>query len=160
MCFVAPEWTGATLRRFSRNKVAGQALVALNLLWVGWAVYHAELGTFNSYKPLVFALVPLAFGLILWAMPELLAARALGGLFLLIPTPILNAIRWEDSWVRLILAGLCYVMVIKGMTLVLSPYRLRTTVEWMLASQTRTRIVATSAILVAGAIMVLGVLIP
>jgi hypothetical protein len=157
---VAPEKTGEALRRFSRNRIAGMALAALDLLWSGWIVYHAELGTFNAYKPLLFGIVPVAFGLVVWAIPELLAARALGGLFLLVPSPILMTIRWEDSWVRLILAGLCYVVVITGMTLVMSPFRFRTSVEWVFARAARARTVAVAVVVVAAGVAVLGFLLP
>jgi len=156
MLLAAPAWTANALRRFPRSRPAALLLLAIDLLWAGWIVYHAELGTYDEYKPFIFVLVPLAYALALWAMPELLAARSLGGLLLLVPTPILNAIRWEDSWVRFVLAVLCYLMVIKGMMLVLGPYQFRRAVEWMLASRARTRVAAVTGLVVAGVVVCLG----
>jgi hypothetical protein len=156
MLLVAPAWTADGLRRFPRNRLAALALTAVDLLWAGWIVYHAELGTYNEYKPFIFVLVPLAYALVVWAMPELLAARSLGGLLLLVPTPILTAIRWEVSWVRLVLVVLCYIMVVKGMMLVLSPYQFRRVVEWMLASRGRTRVAAWIGLVIAVVVVCLG----
>ncbi len=158
MLLVAPAWTTDGLRRFPRNRLAALVLTAVDLLWAGWIVYHAELGTYNEYKPFIFVLVPLAYVLVVWAMPELLAARSLGGLLLLVPTPILTSIRWEASWVRLVLVVFCYIMVVKGMMLVLSPYQFRRAVEWMLASRGRTRVAAGIGLAIAVVVVCLGLL--
>jgi hypothetical protein len=124
----APDRAAAALRRFPRSKWPAWGLCAIDLLWSGWLLYHTELGRFSAVKPYLYALVPLAFVLVVNYMDELLAPRALGGLFILLPAPMLSAVRWYDSPLRYPVVLIAYAMVIAGIVLVLSPYRFRRTV--------------------------------
>jgi len=124
-CIFAPGRAREWVRAFPRHRVTGIALAALALLWVGWIVMHASLGRFESFRPLVYILVPVSIGLVAYFMDELLAARALGGLLLLVPQPVLAAARWHESQARLVLVVLAYAFVLSGITLVLCPYMFR-----------------------------------
>jgi hypothetical protein len=83
------------------------------------------LGFLEQFKPMVYVLGPIAFFLIVNYVDELLAPRALGGLLLLVPAPLLDAARLHDSPWRLTVAVFAYILVVKGVVLVVSPHMFR-----------------------------------
>ncbi len=125
---------------FPRSRIAGIVLATIDLAWSAWWVLHMPLGTFERYKPLVYVVSPVVWGAVVFLMDELLASRALGGLFLLLATPMLSAARWHPSPWRLVIVVLAYLMVIKGMALVLSPYLFRKASELWISSDKRCRL--------------------
>ena len=131
-----PRSAGEWLKRFPRNKAAAWVLTAIDLLWAACLIFSMHLGRieipilntvadFERLKPLLFILTPVAFFLIVLLMDDLLAPRALGGLFLLIPAPVLAIARWHDSPLRLVMIVFAYALAVKGVILVLSPHMLR-----------------------------------
>ena len=68
-------------------------------------------------------------------MDELLAPRALGGLLLLVPCPIIEVARQNG----LLLVSIAYVLVVLGIILVLSPYMFRKAMSCWIASTSRCR---------------------
>jgi len=149
VCLFVPMQARTWMTGFPRNRWAGCALTAVDLVWSAWLVMHMPLGTFDRYKPLLFVLAPVLFALIVWLMDELLAARALGGLLLLIPAPLLNLARWHESGFRLVVTVLAYILVAKGMTLVLCPYWLRRASAWWIRNDRWCRVCG-SIVLAAG----------
>jgi len=127
-----PQRSLRILRAFHRNRAAGMALSAVDLVWAGWLLHQTPLPWLNEYKGWLLALVPLAWILSVWLMDEHLAPRALGGLFLLAPTPMLTAARMAPSAWSLAVVVAAYIMAIKGIILMLSPYRFRLAVQaWL-----------------------------
>ena len=102
----------------------------MDLVWSAWLVMHMPLGPFDRYKPFLYVVAPVLFFLIVHFMDELLAARALGGLLLLVASPLLDAARPHESEFRLVVAALAYILAIKGMALVLCPYLFRKATSW------------------------------
>jgi hypothetical protein len=129
VCVLMPGRARAWMRAFPRSRSAGWFFTAVDLLWSAWLLYVTPLGRFDEYKPALLVLAPIAFVLVVWLMDELLAPRALGGLLLLLPSPMLDAARWHASTLRLVPVVLAYVFVLAGIVLVLSPYRFRKTVS-------------------------------
>ena len=92
---------------------------------------------YRRFIPLVMlAAIPFSW----FAMPDMLAARALGGLFALSPAPVLQLARVHPSQWRLVVVTLLYLMAIAGMTLIMAPYYLRDGVAWVTRSELRLRI--------------------
>jgi hypothetical protein len=118
-----------------------------------------NLGFLEKYKPLLLVIAPVAFVLIALFMDELLAPRALGGLLLLIPAPILINARWHDSAWRYFAIVSAYLMVIKGMYLVLSPYLFRKWCELCLKGPASVRIWGAAGLVYALAWIVLAFLV-
>jgi hypothetical protein len=121
----APNATRGVFRRFPRHRVAGWILTAIALWWSALLLLGMDMGFLNAYKKLIYLLAPLAFFLIAFYMENLLAARALGGLLLLVPALMIDVARFDPSQFRYVLLVLAYVMVFKGMALVASPYLFR-----------------------------------
>lgn len=158
-CLVGPEQTVSALGKFPRNRVAAGVLTAVCMFWSAMIVYSAELGRFESLKPGLMLLAVVLFFLVFFLMDELLASRALGGLFLLAATPILSAARSHDSSLRLVPVVLAYLIVVAGMALVLNPYLFRKAVERIGVSSARWRAIggvgmATAILLLALALLV------
>ncbi len=132
-----PESAQKIVRAFSRNTAAAWALVVIDVVWSAWLVYNEPMPRFEQYKSWLFLITPALILMIVFLMDELLAARALGGLLLLAATPVLTAARFNDASWRIFMAVVGYAMVITGIVLVLSPFRLRKTVDWLSASRSR-----------------------
>lgn len=135
----APESCRAFLPGLGRHKPTAWMLTAIDLLWVAWIVNNAPLGRFEFLKPGLYLLAPLAFFLLIHFMDELLGARALGGLLLLMANPILNAARWHDSNWRYVMTIIAYGWAVAGIALVLSPFWWRRWVTPWLATDARCR---------------------
>jgi hypothetical protein len=126
----APQAMLGALSRFPRSRPAGWILTCVDLVWSGILLYHVELGRFNGLKPYLWILVPVVVVLVVRHMAELLASRALGGLLILVPAPLLAAARWHPSPFRYAILILAYAMAVKGVVLVLAPYLFRSAVEF------------------------------
>lgn len=150
---IAPVWTRRVARALPRSTVAAWILTGLDLIWVAWIVLHASLGRFEGLKPWVYVATPLSFLALVFFLDELLAARALGGLLLLVADPLLDAARWHDSPWRLIVTVTCYAWAVLGMLLVMSPYYLRKMLTPCLATDCRCRAAGVAGMLF-GALLV------
>jgi uncharacterized protein YjeT (DUF2065 family) len=139
-CLLAPAAWRRALAEFPRHLPSAWILTGMDLLWVSNVVLHAPLGRFEFLKPAIYILGPLSFYLLVKYLDELLAPRALGGLLLLLPNPVLNAARWHPSDARLVMTVLAYVAVVAGMLLVLAPYRFRRWTAWWIESDARCRL--------------------
>ena len=132
-----------TMTAFPRNRIAGYILTAIGLVWAARLLFDMPMGRFDQYKPLLYVITPVFFFMIVRFMDELLAARALGGLMLLVPAPVMRAARWHESDFRLVIIVIAYIMAIKGIMLVLSPYLFRKWSECFVRSETACRIIGT-----------------
>jgi hypothetical protein len=135
-------WAQGIIKGFPRHVWAGRILAAPALAWAVFLVREMPLGWFDAYKGWLYMVGPLLYVLIVIFMEELLAARALGGLLLLVAGPVLEASNATNaagcSW-RLVLVALAYTWVIAGMALMLAPWRFRKTMEVLCATVGRCR---------------------
>jgi len=138
-CVVFPAWTRQHIGKFPRCRIAAAALTAVDVLWSAWLLNQTPLGPITPLKRWLIVLAPVSFVLVFVFMDELLAARALGGFFLLAAAPLLDAARFHPSPLRYLVTLLAYGMAIKGMLLVLSPYLFRRTAERFLDTEPRVR---------------------
>ena len=151
-----PDWFIRAMLAFPRSRLPSWILTAACLFWVSQIVLNAHLGRFEHLKPLIYAAGPVSFILIVVFMDELLAPRALGGLFLLVANPILNAARWHPSNWRLVMTVIAYLIVIAGIAFVLGPYHFRKAAALITASEKRCRLIGALRIATGLFIMYLG----
>jgi len=149
----------AWLTGFPRNKPAGRLLTFVGLAWTEYLFYTIPLGQFEKFRPGLLIVVPVGLVLIIKFMEDLLAARALGALMLLIPAPLLSVARWHESPWRLVVVVIAYIMVIKGVALVLSPHLFRKAVDFGLRSDAACRAWGALGLVVACFVAALGFLV-
>ncbi|MCX7008605.1 MAG: DUF2065 family protein [Kiritimatiellaeota bacterium] len=138
---LAPVAWRRALLAFPRSRIPAYLLAALDLAWFGWLLYHEPLWEFFKYvRPWLWLLMPVLTILVCIFMDELLAARALGGLLLLVAGPILDTARWHPSPWRYLLIVLAYVWIAAGIIFVLSPYRVRRFFEFITRTDLRCRV--------------------
>jgi len=152
----APPAARRLLARLPRNRWAAWALTAVDLAWAAWLLNQTPLGRFEGAKEYLPVLAPAAFFAVVFLMDELLAARALGGLLILVPAPLLDAARWHGSPLRLVVTVVAYVMAVQGILLVLSPYKLRKGVERWAGSDRRCRVLGLAGAALGGVLVLLG----
>lgn len=146
----------AWLRRFPRHRPSAWVLTTVAVIWSALLLADTPLGPVERFKPLLFVLAPLAVALLGFFVDELLAARALGGLLLLVPAPILDTFRWHGSVLRYVPIVLAYVMVVAGIALVLSPYLFRKWVDVSCGRSGRLRLTGALGFGLGLALLVLG----
>lgn len=130
------------LQAFPRSRFWGILLATVDIAWVSYELRNATqvFEFFRPIQPHTYLLGAIALAGVIFLMDELLAPRALGGFLLLLAAPLLNAARWHPSQWRLVVTVFAYVLAIKGMVFVLSPFRFRHGVEWLSASVTRWKV--------------------
>ncbi|MDO9541838.1 MAG: hypothetical protein Q7J98_05895 [Kiritimatiellia bacterium] len=123
--FAFPQAIKRWLAVFPRNIWAGRVLVAVDIALIVLLLLSEGFSWIDAHRPLVFIAAPAAFLIIVIFMDEFLSARALGGLFLLIPFWILKAAFIHPAASRLLMTSFAYLLVAVGMVLVWSPYLFR-----------------------------------
>ena len=156
LVLVAPARARRAFTAFPRHVLAGRVLSALALAWAARMLHVMPMGMLDVYKPALLVLTPLLIGLTWYYLDELLAPRALGGLLLLIPAPWLTAARLHPSPWSAVASVVAYVMMVKGILLVTSPYQFRRQAEWWLGRDSRARVAGIVAIVLHGLLAVLA----
>ena len=124
-------------KRFPRNAFAGAALSAMAFLWAAAIVYEAPLDFIARFKLPIAILLIVSIPASWFWVADLLSIRALGGLLVLLPAPVLVTARFLDSGWRLVLVVLLYVYAVAGMDFVMAPYHGRDAIAWVAAKPAR-----------------------
>lgn len=132
-----PEAWSAALRKFPRSLAWGYILT---LLGTGWFLYNLSLESiadFAAYKNLLIMLfAAVGIGTCIFVQ-DFLAVRGLAVVLLLLAKLMVDTGRpalEQTAWVMLF-QGWAYVLVIAGMWLTISPWRLRDWIEWATAKE-------------------------
>lgn len=118
----------AAVKAFPRNALAARVVAAIVVFWTARIFKDFPLDKWEYLKAYLPIAAVISFVMLIYFLDELLAPRALGGLFQLAGVPIIEATRWKGT--HLLMLGV-YVMVVAGMILILSPYRFRHFFEWL-----------------------------
>jgi hypothetical protein len=139
-----PQAFATATRGFPRSLLWGWLLT---LSATGWFLYNvngeaiSDFAAIKNYMLLGFAATGLATCVF---VRDFLAVRGLAVLLLLVAKTMVDTARWADTEWRLVIAGWAYALVIAGIWLTISPWRLRDFIEWSTA--TPGRIKATCAV--------------
>ena len=151
--------TAAAVRRaqsFARDVWIGRVLATVAWIWAGWALYTMPLeflAPLRHWIPLaILVCIPLTW----WWMADLLACRAVGGLLVLFPCPLLLAVRFHPSAWRLVLVAFAYAAVVTGMALILYPYFLRRWLDWLAVKPGRLRAAGAASLALGALFLALG----
>jgi hypothetical protein len=131
----------AALRRFSRNTPAGVALMLLGTAWFVWNLSQESISDFASYKDYLLAgFAAVGLGSCVFVQ-DFLAVRGLAVVFLLLAKLMVDSGRPflpATPWV-LVIQAWAYVLVVAGIWLTVSPWRMRDFLNWSAASESRLR---------------------
>ncbi len=154
---VAPGLAMKGVRLFPRSRVMGAILSLIAFGWAGWLLHQTPLGRFETYRQAIYLLLPALCILVNIFNSELLAPRALGGIMILVPAPLLAAARWHPSPWRYVILVTAYALVVKGIALILSPYLFRRGGERLVKSDGLCRAWGGLGMAVALLLIVLGI---
>ena len=137
-----PAAFAAAVRKFPRSVPWGVALMLLGTAWFLWNVTQESNTEIDSYKRFLipgFAAVGIASCIF---VQDFLAVRGLAVVFLLLAKlmvdtgrPMLPVTHW--TWV---IQSWAYLLVVVGIWLTVSPWRLRDFLNWATANEKRVRI--------------------
>lgn len=154
---IKPELSRSFAQRLPRSRIAGFALLTIDLCWSLWLLTTMEMGEFSSFRrPLLFIL-PVGFLLVLRFADEFLAVRALGILFLLVAEPFLDAAFFRTEPSRLLVTVFAYLLIVVGLFWVAMPYLLRDQINWSGRTLGRWRLTHGIALLYGAAILACAV---
>jgi hypothetical protein len=132
-----PQGLAAAARQFPRNTAVGWLLMLGGTAWFLFNVNAEAISDFaaiKKYMLLGFAATGIAACIF---VRDFLAVRALAVVLLLLAKTMVDAARWVDSDWRLVIAAWAYVLVVAGIWLTISPWRLRDFIEWATATPAR-----------------------
>lgn len=151
----APAKASAAMRRFPRSVIAGVVISTLAFAWAAAIVLVAPLDFIAPWKLWIAGALMVSAPLSWFWMSPLLACRALGGILVLLPAPVLLSARMVDSPCRLVMVVLMYVFAVLGMDFIMAPYHLRDALSWIAAKPSRVRVAG--ALLLAAAMASLAI---
>lgn len=137
-----PSGFAAALRKFPRSLPWGVVLMLLGTGWFLWNVEQEPISDIAAAKPyLEVAFAGIGIGACFYVQ-DFLAVRGLAVVLLLLGKlmvdtgrPALN----RTDWV-LVIQSWAYVMIVAGIWLTVSPWRLRNFIEWCTANDRRIKI--------------------
>jgi hypothetical protein len=135
------------LRKFPRNPIMGQVLLAIGMVWFwlliapsNWGPLSAlamDLGEFNKVKGTLQILVPVSLVAVVISVRDFLAVRALGLVGLMVASPLLESAFLKDPTSRLLVPLYAYALLTASMFWVGMPYLFRDAVNWATANSRR-----------------------
>ena len=137
-----PRMYASTARKFSRSVVPGRVLMLLGTLWFLYYVRAENLADFVKFKQYLMLLF-LAIGIATCIfVRDFLAVRGAAVVFLLLAKLMVDTGRPHlgQSPLVLVIQAWAYVLVLAGIWLTISPWRLRDFVEWGTANEKRIRL--------------------
>lgn len=137
-----PAGFGAAVRKFPRSDAWGVALMLLGTAWFLLNLSQESISDFATWKNVLLAgFAAIGIGTCIFVR-DFLAVRGLGVVLLLLAKLIVDTGRPHLSQTPLVLVFQCwaYVLVILGIWLTVSPWRLRDWLNWATASEKRVKV--------------------
>jgi len=132
----------AAVRRFPRSLPWGCALMLLGTAWFVWNVSQESISDFTGLKPYLLTLfAAIGIGSCVFVQ-DFLAVRGLAVVLLLVAKLMVDTGRpaLEQTHWALVIQAWAYVLVVAGLWLTVSPWRLRDLLEWGTANEQRVKI--------------------
>ena len=136
-----PTAFAASVRKFPRSVPWGVALMLLGTAWFLWNLSLESISDFAAYKPhMMVGFAAVGIGSCIFVQ-DFLAVRGLAVVLMLLAKlmvdtgrPLLPVTHW--TWV---IQTWAYVLVVAGIWLTISPWRLRDLLNWATATEDRVR---------------------
>jgi hypothetical protein len=137
-----PAGFAAAARKFPRSVPWGIGLTALGTVWFLWNLSQESIADFAAYKNLLFAgFAGVGLGTCIFVQ-DFLAVRGLAIVLLLLAKLMVDTGRpglAQTHWV-LVIQTWAYALVVAGIWLTVSPWRLRDLLAWGTASEQRIKV--------------------
>jgi hypothetical protein len=139
---VNPQKFAESVRKFPRNLPVGIALMLLGTAWFVWTMSQESISDFTRFKNAMmagFAGIGIAA---CFYVQDFLAVRGLAVVFLLLAKLMVDTGREMlpvTNWTWVIQTW-AYVLIVAGIWLTISPWRLRDLLNWATANEKRVRI--------------------
>jgi hypothetical protein len=140
--FIKPAAFGDAVRKFPRSLPWGYALMLLGTVWFVYNLSQESISDFAAYKNVLFAgFAAVGIGSCIYVR-DFLAVRGLAVVFLLLAKLMVDTGRphLAESSLVLIIQIWAYLLVIAGIWLTISPWRLRDLLNWGTANEKRIKI--------------------
>ena len=137
-----PKGYAGTTRRFPRSVVAGRVLMVLAILWFLYDVRAENLADFVNFKQyLMFLFLAVGIATCIFVR-DFLAVRGAAVVFLLLAKLMVDTGRPHlgQSPLVIVIQTWAYVLVVAGIWLTVSPWRLRDFLAWGTANEKRIRL--------------------
>jgi hypothetical protein len=137
-----PAAFAVAVRKFPRSLPWGVALMFLGTVWFVWNLSQESIADFAAYKNILFAgFVGVGLGTCIFVQ-DFLAVRGLAVVLLLLAKVMVDTGRPalpQTHWV-LVIQTWAYVLVVAGIWLTVSPWRMRDFLAWATANEQRLKI--------------------
>jgi len=136
-----PQAFAASVKRFPRSVPIGIFIMLLGTAWFLFNLSQESISDFASWKNLLFAaFAGVGIGTCFYVQ-DFLAVRGLAVVFLLLAKLMVDTGRPHlgSGWV-LVFQGWAYVLVIAGIWLTVSPWRLRDLLDWSTKNEKRIKV--------------------
>jgi hypothetical protein len=140
--FLKPAAFATAVRKFPRSVPWGYALMLLGTAWFVYNLSQESISDFAAYKNLLFAgFAAVGIGSCIYVQ-DFLAVRGLAVIFLLLAKLMVDTGRphLAQTPLVLIIQAWGYLLVLAGMWLTVSPWRLRDFLNWATATEKRIKV--------------------
>jgi len=140
--FLNPAGFASSVRKFPRSVPWGYALMLLGTAWFVYNLSQESISDFAAYKNLLFAgFAAVGIGSCIYVQ-DFLAVRGLAVVLLLLAKLMVDTGRphLSESAFVLVIQTWAYVLVIAGIWLTISPWRLRDLLNWTTANEQRIKV--------------------
>lgn len=151
-CFLLAPASAGAVRALPRARVPGMALSLLCWVWVAAELLAHPIDFLAFLTPTRIVVGAIVCVPLTWVLlGNLLCARAIGGLLMLWPMPVILAVRDQVTLWRLVPVSIGYLSLTFGMCVVFYPWILRVACERLAGRPVLRRVVA-AAFVAAGAL--------
>ncbi len=119
------------MAKFCRSQVTGIVLSLIAWAWAGHALWVLPIDFLTPYRQYIPYFLLICAPLTFIGMKNLLACRALGAILVLYPYTLLQVARVHPSPWHILIVSIAYISIVKGMTLILYPWKMRQCIEWI-----------------------------
>jgi len=140
--FINPTCFAAAVRKFPRSLACGYVLMLLGTAWFVYNLSQESISDFAAYKNILFGgFAAVGIGSCIYVQ-DFLAVRGLAVVFLLLAKLMVDTGRphLAESSLVLVIQTWAYLLVIAGIWLTISPWRLRDLLNWATATEKRIRV--------------------
>lgn len=134
-----PQAVAGAIRQFPRSLAWGYVLMGIGTVWFLWNLSLESVADFAAYKKYMYLGFALAGLLTCIYVQDFLAVRGLAVVIMLLAKFMVDTARWSETTWRYVIMIWAYLLVVAGIWLTVSPWRMRDAIDWATATNERLR---------------------